>query len=83
MFAADCVKCILPKIYREETHSAWLQRRRVRRLPAATCGLNYGPSNTILAGVGFNGWVSIEDGVDQVRRTVQFLRAKMAKYWRA
>ncbi|MBL4576226.1 MAG: TIM barrel protein [Opitutaceae bacterium] len=34
--------------------------------------------------VGFNGWVSIEDGVDgfeQMQRSVSFLRQKMALYW--
>jgi len=34
--------------------------------------------------VGFNGWISIEDGVegmDQLARSVQFVRAKMAEYW--
>jgi sugar phosphate isomerase/epimerase len=37
-----------------------------------------------LASVGFNGWVSIEDGVDgmdELRRSVTFLRGKIAKYW--
>ena len=34
--------------------------------------------------VGFNGWISIEDGVDgmeQLERSVSFLRKKMAQYW--
>ncbi|MDP4212990.1 MAG: sugar phosphate isomerase/epimerase family protein [Bacteroidota bacterium] len=34
--------------------------------------------------VGFNGWISIEDGVDgmdQLARSVSFLRRKMAQYW--
>jgi len=34
--------------------------------------------------VGFNGWISIEDGVegmDQLERSVRFLRKKMALYW--
>jgi len=34
--------------------------------------------------VGFNGWISIEDGVDgmdQLARSVTFLRNKMAQYW--
>jgi sugar phosphate isomerase/epimerase len=33
---------------------------------------------------GFNGWISIEDGVDgmdQLERSVQFLRRKIAKHW--
>lgn len=34
--------------------------------------------------VGFNGWISIEDGVDgmdQLARSVTFLRKKMTQYW--
>jgi sugar phosphate isomerase/epimerase len=34
--------------------------------------------------VGFNGWISIEDGVDgmdQLERSVAFVRKKMASYW--
>jgi sugar phosphate isomerase/epimerase len=37
-----------------------------------------------LAGVGFDGWISIEDGVDgmeQLERSVAFLRGKIAEYW--
>jgi sugar phosphate isomerase/epimerase len=37
-----------------------------------------------LRGVGFDGWISIEDGVegmDQLRGSVKFLREKMKKYW--
>jgi sugar phosphate isomerase/epimerase len=37
-----------------------------------------------LAGVGFDGWISIEDGVDgfeQLDRSAQFLRRKMKEYW--
>ena len=37
-----------------------------------------------LAGVGFDGWISIEDGVDgmeQLERSAQFLRIKMQQYW--
>jgi sugar phosphate isomerase/epimerase len=39
---------------------------------------------SILRGVGFDGWVSIEDGVnglDELRRSAEFLRRKMAEYW--
>ena len=34
--------------------------------------------------VGFNGWISIEDGVDgigQLQRSVDFLRRKIAQHW--
>lgn len=37
-----------------------------------------------LKGAGFNGWISIEDGVDgmeQLRRSVLFLRHKLQEYW--
>jgi sugar phosphate isomerase/epimerase len=37
-----------------------------------------------LAGAGFNGWISIEDGVngiDELRESVQFLREKIAENW--
>ena len=40
----------------------------------------------MLAEVGFDSWVSIEDGVDgldQLHRSVAFLRAKMAQHWPA
>jgi sugar phosphate isomerase/epimerase len=38
-----------------------------------------------LAAAGFDGWISIEDGVEgleQLRRSVAFLRAKMRKHWK-
>jgi len=48
-------------------------------------GLNdYDAIFTELKRVGFNGWISIEDGVDgfdQLERSVSFLRRKMKKYW--
>ncbi|MCA9248880.1 MAG: sugar phosphate isomerase/epimerase [Planctomycetales bacterium] len=37
-----------------------------------------------LAGAGFDGWISIEDGVDgfdQLQRSVVFLRRKIAEHW--
>jgi sugar phosphate isomerase/epimerase len=48
-------------------------------------GLNdYDAIFTELKRVGFNGWISIEDGVEgmeQLERSVTFLRKKMNKYW--
>jgi sugar phosphate isomerase/epimerase len=48
-------------------------------------GLNdYDAIFTELKRVGFNGWISIEDGVDgmdQLERSVTFLREKIKKYW--
>jgi len=48
-------------------------------------GLNdYDAIFTELKRVGFDGWISIEDGVDgmdQLERSVSFLRKKIKKYW--
>ncbi len=48
-------------------------------------GLNdYGAIFTELKRVGFDGWISIEDGVDgmeQLGRSVDFVRKKMREYW--
>ena len=50
-------------------------------------GLNdYDAIFTLLRDAGFNGWISIEDGVDgieQLARSAAFLRRKMAEYWPA
>ena len=38
-----------------------------------------------LSGVGFDGWISIEDGVDgmpQLHESVAFLQRKIGEYWR-
>ena len=48
-------------------------------------GLNdYDAIFSILKEVGFDSWISIEDGVDgmdQLERSVSFLRKKIAHYW--
>lgn len=48
-------------------------------------GLNdYDAIFTELKRVGFDGWISVEDGVDgmdQLERSVAFLRGKIKKYW--
>jgi sugar phosphate isomerase/epimerase len=48
-------------------------------------GLNdYDTIFRILAGVGFCGWISVEDGVhglDELRRSVDFLKQKRAEYY--
>jgi len=48
-------------------------------------GLNdYDAIFATLSTVGFEGWISIEDGVegfDQLQRSASFLRGKIAKYW--
>lgn len=50
-------------------------------------GLNdYDAIFSTLAGVGFDGWISIEDGVngiDELRESVAFLREKIALHWPA
>ncbi|MFM7042618.1 MAG: sugar phosphate isomerase/epimerase family protein [Planctomycetaceae bacterium] len=50
-------------------------------------GLNdYDAIFSILAGRGFRGWISIEDGVDgidELRRSVAFLKRKIAQHWPA
>ena len=48
-------------------------------------GLNdYDAIFRILAGVGFSGWISVEDGVnglDELRRSVEFLKRKREQYY--
>jgi sugar phosphate isomerase/epimerase len=48
-------------------------------------GLNdYDTIFTELKRVGFDGWISIEDGVDgmdQLQRSVTFVRKKVKQYW--
>jgi sugar phosphate isomerase/epimerase len=50
-------------------------------------GLNdYDAIFSELRSVGFDSWISIEDGVngvDELKESVTFLRAKMSKYWPA
>ena len=50
-------------------------------------GLNdYDAIFSILRSAGFNGWISIEDGVDgfeQLRASTEFLRRKLAEHWPA
>jgi sugar phosphate isomerase/epimerase len=58
-----------------------------RRLRHGTIGRglnNYDAIFGELRGVGFNGWVSIEDGVDgmeQLAESVRFVREKLARHW--
>ena len=45
---------------------------------------NYDAIFTELKKAGFNGWISIEDGVDgmdQLERSVSFLQKKIRQYW--
>jgi sugar phosphate isomerase/epimerase len=58
-----------------------------KRLRHGTIGQGLNDYDAIfaeLAGVGFNGWISIEDGVDgmdQLTASVAFLRGKIAAHW--
>jgi len=72
----------LDDLRREEDSAGYARRLKHGEIGA---GMNdYDAIFAKLAGYGFDGWVSIEDGVegmDQLRRSVGFLRAKLAKYW--
>jgi sugar phosphate isomerase/epimerase len=58
-----------------------------KRLRHGTIGRGLNDYDAIfaeLAGVGFNGWISIEDGVDgmeQLEESVAFLRRKISAHW--
>jgi sugar phosphate isomerase/epimerase len=46
--------------------------------------IDYDAVFRLLAGAGFDGWISIEDGMnglDEIRRSVEFLKAKRAEYY--
>ncbi len=68
---------------REETDAAGYAKRL--KHGEIGKGLNdYDAIFSELKRVGFNGWISIEDGVEgmeQLERSVAFLRKKMAMYW--
>jgi sugar phosphate isomerase/epimerase len=67
---------------REEDSVGYAQRLRHGEIGK---GMNdYDAIFSMLAGVGFDGWISIEDGVDgieQLERSAVFLRKKMRQYW--
>lgn len=72
----------LEDLRREETGAGY-----AKRLQHGTIGEGLNDYDAIfaeLAGVGFDGWISIEDGIegmDQLRKSVAFLRAKIARHW--
>jgi sugar phosphate isomerase/epimerase len=72
----------LEDLRREEGVRGYAQRLRHGEIGK---GLNdYDAIFAQLAEVGFDGWISIEDGVeglDQLRRSAVFLREKLARYW--
>jgi sugar phosphate isomerase/epimerase len=87
MHASDryLVEGTLEDLRREENGAAGYAKRL--RHGEIGKGLNdYDAIFTELKRVGFDGWISIEDGVegmDQLARSVTFLRGKMAQYWPA
>ena len=87
MHASDryLVTGTLEDLRREESGAAGYAKRL--RHGEIGKGLNdYDAIFTELKRVGFDGWISIEDGVEgmeQLARSVAFLRNKMARYWPA
>jgi sugar phosphate isomerase/epimerase len=72
----------LEDLRREEDSPGYARRLRHGEIGK---GLNdYDAIFADLADVGFDGWISIEDGLegmDQLQRSVAFLRAKMQRHW--
>ena len=72
----------LDDLRREEDSRGYASRLRHGEIGK---GLNdYDAIFTKLKAVGFDGWISIEDGIDgmdQLERSVTFLRRKIAAYW--
>jgi sugar phosphate isomerase/epimerase len=72
----------LDDLRREEDTAGYAQRLRHGVIGR---GLNdYDAIFHELAGAGFDGWISIEDGVnglDELRESVQFLRGKITAHW--
>ena len=85
MHASDrhLVEGTLEDLRREEDSVGYARRLRHGEIGQ---GLNdYDAIFGQLAAAGFDGWISIEDGVEgleQLRRSVAFLRAKMRKHWK-
>lgn len=86
MHASDryLVEGTLEDLFREQNQTGYARFLKHGEIGK---GLNdYDAIFTELKRQGFNGWISIEDGVegmDQLHRSVAFLRNKMAKYWPA
>jgi sugar phosphate isomerase/epimerase len=72
----------LDDLHREEHVEGYAARLRHGEIGT---GLNdYEAIFGLLREAGFNGWISIEDGIDgldQLRRSVQFVRAAIARHW--
>lgn len=84
MHASDryLIEGTLDDLRREEDSVGYAKRLRHGVIGE---GLNdYDAIFSDLAGVGFDGWISIEDGEDgmeQLQRSVEFLRDKIAQHW--
>lgn len=74
----------LEDLRREEHSAGYADRLRHGEIGQ---GLNdFDAIFTLLREVGFDGWISIEDGVDgldQLKRSVAYLRAAIARHWPA
>jgi sugar phosphate isomerase/epimerase len=71
---------------RKEEGGAFGYAKRLRHGEIGKGLNNYDAIFTELKRAGFDGWISIEDGVegmDQLERSVAFLRRKIAEYWPA
>jgi sugar phosphate isomerase/epimerase len=86
MHASDryLIEGTIEDLRREEDSVGYAKRLRHGEIGK---GMNdYDAIFSELKGVGFDGWISIEDGMDgveQLERSVQFLRGKMRKHWGA
>jgi sugar phosphate isomerase/epimerase len=84
MHASDryLIEGTLDDLRREEDHRGYAFRLRHGVIGG---GLNdYDAIFSTLSEVGFDGWISIEDGVDglaQLQQSVSFLRNKIDKHW--
>ena len=84
MHASDryLVEGTIEDLRREEDSVGYAKRLRHGEIGR---GMNdYDAIFSELAGVGFDGWISIEDGVDgmeQLRNSVAFLRRKIGEHW--
>jgi sugar phosphate isomerase/epimerase len=72
----------LDDLRREEDSVGYARRLRHGTIGRGMC--DYDAIFAMLSSAGFDGWISIEDGVDgfdQLVESVRFLREKIAKHW--
>ena len=79
MRGIDAVSYTHLDVYKRQGYAKRLRHGEIGK------GLNdYDAIFAELKRVGFDGWISIEDGVEgmeQLERSVTFLKNKMAQYW--